>query len=240
MRRPNRHIEIFSISALDLFASALGAFILVAIILFPYYMKDKKTAAELAATQAELSKAQAEAKQDEMAAKAAEAKLQAQQAQMAPMQAKASDDAARIAALQAELDRFKTAVSKPFLVVGIKWTVPGADVDLHVTDPAGDEFYWFKNNEGRRDYPRSGAELSYDMTSGPAVELWQDAAAVPGEYKIDYVANALPEGYDVEVKGSIFDRSGKRDLPAQTLHKAKERVHAATLVVNPDGSVAIR
>ncbi len=36
-RRSRRQVEIFSISALDLFASALGAFILVTIILFPYY-----------------------------------------------------------------------------------------------------------------------------------------------------------------------------------------------------------
>lgn len=38
MRRPNRDLNVFSMSALDLFASAMGAFIIVAIIMFPYYM----------------------------------------------------------------------------------------------------------------------------------------------------------------------------------------------------------
>jgi hypothetical protein len=37
MRRPNRDMTVFSLSAIDLFASALGAFILLVMILFPYY-----------------------------------------------------------------------------------------------------------------------------------------------------------------------------------------------------------
>ena len=37
MRRPNRDINIFSISAVDLFASALGAFILLVMLVFPSY-----------------------------------------------------------------------------------------------------------------------------------------------------------------------------------------------------------
>jgi len=37
MRRPNRETTVFSTSAIDLFASALGAFILLVMLLFPYY-----------------------------------------------------------------------------------------------------------------------------------------------------------------------------------------------------------
>lgn len=37
MRRPSRDTTVFSTSAIDLFASALGAFILLVMILFPYY-----------------------------------------------------------------------------------------------------------------------------------------------------------------------------------------------------------
>ena len=226
MRRPNRNIEIFSISALDLFASALGAFILVAIILFPYYLKDQKSNDTLVQTQKALSEAQAQ--------------RDAAQATAAALQARAGQDAATLAALQSQLDKAQSVVTKPFLVIGIKWTVAGADVDLHVTDPAGNEFYWFKNNDRRRDYPASTAELSYDMTSGPAVELWQDPSAMPGRYKVEYVANALPDGYKVEVVGSVFDRGGKRELPARTLAKSGERLLAAILTVKADGSVDIR
>ena len=37
MRTPDRNIAVFSTSAIDLFASALGAFILLVMLLFPYY-----------------------------------------------------------------------------------------------------------------------------------------------------------------------------------------------------------
>lgn len=47
MRRRSREINIFSISALDLFASAMGAFILVAVVLFPYYRQTTQTPIEI-------------------------------------------------------------------------------------------------------------------------------------------------------------------------------------------------
>lgn len=39
-KRPDRGIEIFSMSAIDLFAAAMGAFALLAIILLPYYQNE--------------------------------------------------------------------------------------------------------------------------------------------------------------------------------------------------------
>ena len=42
MKRRSREINIFNISALDLFASAMGAFIIIAIVLYPYYMKNNE------------------------------------------------------------------------------------------------------------------------------------------------------------------------------------------------------
>lgn len=43
MKRRSREISIFSMSALDLFASALGAFILLAIVIFPYFPNTART-----------------------------------------------------------------------------------------------------------------------------------------------------------------------------------------------------
>ena len=37
MKRKNRDINIFSMSALDLFASAMGAFVIIAVIMMPYF-----------------------------------------------------------------------------------------------------------------------------------------------------------------------------------------------------------
>ena len=39
MKKSSREVNVFSMSALDLFASALGAFILISVVLMPYYLK---------------------------------------------------------------------------------------------------------------------------------------------------------------------------------------------------------
>ena len=49
MKRRNREISIFSMSALDLFASALGAFILIAIVMFPYFPNTSRVPVVIAA-----------------------------------------------------------------------------------------------------------------------------------------------------------------------------------------------
>lgn len=44
MKRKNRQVNIYSVSALDLFASAMGVFLIIAVISLPYYLNtDKKT-----------------------------------------------------------------------------------------------------------------------------------------------------------------------------------------------------
>lgn len=53
--KPRRNIEVLSISALDLFASALGVFVLIAILLFPYYLKQPSQEIDVAGARAQLS-----------------------------------------------------------------------------------------------------------------------------------------------------------------------------------------
>lgn len=62
MKRPDRTLNIFSLSALDLFASAMGTFVLIAIILFPYYQKNSKILAQINQTSEQLRKTRAENK----------------------------------------------------------------------------------------------------------------------------------------------------------------------------------
>ena len=46
MNRPHRSIEIFTMSALDLFVTAMGSFAILMMILFPYFKGDRKKQAE--------------------------------------------------------------------------------------------------------------------------------------------------------------------------------------------------
>lgn len=63
-RRKNREINIFSISAHDLFASAMGVFLLVAIVALPYYlMVDPDLVDQVGQAKEQISKLESEKKQ---------------------------------------------------------------------------------------------------------------------------------------------------------------------------------
>ena len=65
MRARSREITIFSMSALDLFASALGAFILIAVVLFPYFLNTATILEQLDAVQAQLDAVQADLEKEQ-------------------------------------------------------------------------------------------------------------------------------------------------------------------------------
>ena len=211
MRRPNRNIEIFSMSVLDLFAAALGGFILIAVILFPNYMKQQRV------------------------------ELQLESAQKSVQQCVSASTAkeATIAACEAVRDT-------TFIVVSIEWSAPGNfDIDLHVTDPQGHEFFWARNNRARTDYPGTDAQLSYDNTRGPGVELWQHPKAEVGTYKVSYSYYGVPDRNvasppPLEVKGNVFYRNGRVELPAVTLTEQHIGKPVAEIQVTQAGGIDVK
>ena len=55
MYRPKRNVNVFSLSALDLFASAMGAFVIICIILFPSYLKTRQALTESADLESQIT-----------------------------------------------------------------------------------------------------------------------------------------------------------------------------------------
>lgn len=232
MRRPNRNIEIFSLSVLDLFASALGAFIMIAVLLFPSYRRDKQLRSE-----AEKLKL-AIADKDKLA-RDASAELKATLAKLSTETVKSKEAETALADAKLKLDKATEELAKTFLVISIEWTVTGADVDLHVTDPAGNLFNFSKNNRDRREYPQIPAQMSFDSTSGPGVEVWQHPLATKGRYKVEYVLYGVPPNSSVAIKGSIFERHGYKELPPRSLSTRGERVLVTTVSIDEDGRVTL-
>lgn len=93
MKYRDRTLAVFSVSALDLFASAMGTFILIAIVLFPYYLNTKDAAAAAKQQAAEIEALQR---------KAAQAKARAAKAKREAAKAKAEAERAKRAAQAAE------------------------------------------------------------------------------------------------------------------------------------------
>ena len=77
MRSRSREINVFSISALDLFASALGAFILISVVLMPFFLRVDRAVVE----QIELALVQASTERDAARRELAQTRSELQQCQ---------------------------------------------------------------------------------------------------------------------------------------------------------------
>jgi hypothetical protein len=122
-------------------------------------------------------------------------------------------------------------------MVMMEWDDP-VDVDLVVTDPAGHEFNWFKNNRSKRDFPETDAQLSFDAPAGPAIEVWLSPTVAPGDYNVEYQLNH-EYGRSVKVSGYYLDRTHRAPLPSKTLSDSELRVRAATIHLGPDGKITL-
>lgn len=238
MKKKNRDINIFSMSALDLFASAMGAFVIIAVIMFPYFpnMGDspgqvarvrEEMQAEIDALAAQLEACQAETAQ-------CQADLDATQAQLAQAQAELAQCQENLDGLAADLETCEISLTKTYLVIIISWPSSGDDVDLHVVDPLGREYYY-----SAREFPNSLARLEEDNQNGPGNEIWQHPEAGPGQYKVYYNYYDRATG-PARVRGFILHKGGRLALPNRTLQREGEKPLIATIFVDNNGRVSLR
>ena len=90
MRRPNRAISILSMSALDVLAMATGVFVLLLVMLMPYYRKTMDAEAEIEAARVAAAEAHAEVQSLEHAAAQYRAEAGAATAAAAELDARAA------------------------------------------------------------------------------------------------------------------------------------------------------
>lgn len=174
-------------SALDLFASAMGAFMIIALISLPYYLKtDHSLMAEANMLREEADRQRAEAER---------LRQEAEQTKQDMMEYEQ-----RALAAESQLQR-------TFLVVLVTWATQD-DVDLYLVDPTGATF-WYEN---RRNPGRPG-ELSEDVIRGPGNEVWQTEVAEPGLYSVCIHRFTTRSPGTVQVRGSVFHKDGRLGLP---------------------------
>ena len=219
-------------SVLDMFASALGAFIMISVILFPFYNQAKQLEQardSIKKTNDHLGKVQAELLKSEETSR-----TQLEQIR------RGSEFRTSVLACEQTMSACKASLTKVFLAIGMEWE-ESCDVDIYITDPAQRQFYY-----SSRKIPPSKAELSIDMLYGPGIEVWQNPEAETGDYKVHYKKGgscpALASGADtVTVKGWLIDRSGGiRLLPEMALTQSNESADVAIIHVSADGLSSIR
>ena len=261
MKKKSREINVFSVSALDLFASALGAFIVMSMIFMVFFTmtsqdagaaedlqpalemcQDARAQAEAALAQCESQLGQsvdasalAQCRSDLAAAESRNGELESELASAEARAAAAGAAAARLDAATAELESCRRALKKTFVLVLASWSTDEDDVDLHVVDPRGNEFYF-----SDRRHSGSDAVFEEDNTDGPGNEIWLHPNAESGRYRVcyklfsDYSGSPLPS-----VRGSLLWQEGAVEVPAVRLTSDSEVRLAAEFVVDDDGNVSL-
>ncbi len=115
-RRPDRSIEIFSLSAIDLFAAAMGAFALLTIVLIPFYQKEIQERTPDNAIADLLRAAETSAETTTIKKKALEKKRSAAAANVSDIVSKEQKLLAELRAAEAALLEKKAAASRAVIV----------------------------------------------------------------------------------------------------------------------------
>ena len=258
MKSRNRELNIFSMSALDLFASAMGAFILIAFVLFPYFPNTGDSAERVAEVRAQLERVQNElqAARGELSAceeqqlasvsrdalDACENRNRQLQSQLASCEDQQRESVSRNALgacesrnrdLEAQIESCEERAKKKFLLIIMSWGTPD-DIDLHVVDPAGREFYY-----EQRSFSGSQAKLEEDNTSGPGNEIWLHPIAEVGTYKVYYKYFESNTNGSVLIRGNVLTPEGQTPLQQTRLRRQGEKRLVATITVDTESNMRI-
>lgn len=266
-----KQIQAFNISFLDLISGALGAVILLFIIVPKL---DSETQAELEALnqvnveieelenileqaknsipkeiyeqiQAQIETLEntvdrlaqeIEAMQEQLSEaneriEALETQNQQQQQQIESMQQQIQDLQQQIT--KCEQDMEKLEGEGKFAVITMSWETKGDDVDMHIIDPSGAEFYYSRTTN-----PGRPGKLTKDDTSGPGVEVWQIASLQPGTYQIKANLYKSVSGTAPNLEFWVYYRNGNKSF-RKTLFRVGEKTLISTMRVDSDGLVTL-
>jgi len=171
MRARNREFNILNMSFLDVICGAMGAFLIIMVILMPYYKKEAQDflqsignlKQELAESSQRLEETEAELDRAEKRIMELEQELQKSQSQNS--------------ALQRSVDEVRKRRDTP-LLVGLKWPSPLVDLDLYLVQPSGHAVGFARKKRGL-------TELVFDyQKGGEGAEVVISTKARPGRWKI--------------------------------------------------------
>ena len=235
MKLRSREINIFSMSALDLFASALGAFILMSLIFMVFFtitLQDSGVAEEVKTA---LAQCEAQLADSVDASELAQCRVQLEDSvevsALARCEAQLNGSSERLDRVNEELEACQSSLKKTFVLIVASWSSRD-DVDLHVVDLIGREFYY--GNRRQRGTP---AALEEDNTTGPGNEVWLHPLADPGRYRVCY--KLFGGSPSPAVRGSILWQEGKIEIPNVTLTLTGQVRLAIEVLVDNDGRVSV-
>lgn len=135
--------------------------------------------------------------------------------------------------VSAELESCREMARLGFVLVIMSWSTSD-DVDLHIVDPAGREYFFAERRHGG-----SAAAFEEDNINGPGNEVWLHPAAEPGRYRVCYKLYTRRGFSRPEVRGSVLWQEGSLEIPQLDLSRDDEVRLAVNIVVGADGNVTL-
>jgi hypothetical protein len=196
MKPRNREINIFNLSMMDVICGALGAFLIMLVVLIPYYKQGagaktgdeaKRLKQELEQARRELEQAKTKDSKSEDASQGLVKENQQLKKQLADARQELNKSAERKAVKPGDQNKAEenlkklSSVASSILTITAYWDSPNADVDLWVRYAAG---VWGGPKGQTPDGKKLAQRLS-DTRQGPGFETFIDPGAA-GKYEVYY------------------------------------------------------
>lgn len=261
MRRHNREISTLSLSMLDVIAGAMAAFLILMVILLPYYGKETVNQEEIIA---ELRQAVAEA---EAARAAAESAAEAAQALAAQAQAVVESLETQLSQTQAELESAKTQLSQAQAALEAAETqTRQAQAEVERLRRIAEELAkkansgitpnlilyieWYSrdvvdlifmkkesNETAWHDWPGEAGE---PRRTGGKSSRWVSVQYLSGDLRVDVKLAAMADTYKpVKVWGRVVHPDGIDEFQEIQLSRYGQRETMATMRVDENGGVRV-
>lgn len=256
-------IQVFSISFLDLLSGALGAVIILYVIVpkMPVSEDEFERQARVAELVEELN-----LNIDQLAdyvspevleefknlLESVENELNLLSEENTRLQRSLDEANQNVSALQSQLDDAKQVIANQsqqiekfegegkFALVTMSWDTEDIDVDLHILAPWGDEFYYEKKKFSNRP-----GELTKDNTEGPGLEIWEIYNPPPGTYEIKVkIFERNGNNQNPSVKVNVFHRNGIKNFsPIQLTSASKDfnqaKVFVGKITIPESGEITV-
>ena len=225
---------------LDVIAGAMAAFLILVVILLPYYEKDViEQQILIEELQQTLVAQRAAQEMAEQAAKAAQAQVLQIQEEMVAAQADLAAAEKRAREAQAEAERLRRLSEqlaketnigiRPNLVLHIYWDTRDV-VDLRFLDRKGKEPEW----------SHTDAQARKPSITREGGEIWLLVQYPPGDLQVDVqLTDILDTRKPVTIKGRVIHNSGSASFSELKLYQHNQRERIATIQVDDSGRVTV-
>lgn len=258
MKRRSREINIFSLSMMDVISGAMGAFLIIVVVLSRYYQSDPANSKSIQQLQENIEQARQRMQRaedmvrqggdtQELMRQLEEARrdLHAAQQQTQQLRHRLDEASSQLDRLNKRVDQLDSENAqlerrRPYLVY-VDWECPQLDVDLYLENDGSDKsgLRMPRFDPDAQQYSFWSGDTYVDDPSSPGVDVWQVRDVVP-EMKNKLFLKLHKDGptqANCTIRGYVFGPDTTIELPETTLNGSNPWLLLGYLVYTTDDKI---